>query len=265
VLDCERIIDPFLEFRHHPAFGIVTGKPIEVGGSCGRTEATGRGCVFSTLRALEKKDFKGTARVAVQGYGNVGWIAAKLLHQLGHKIVAASDSRGAIYNGDGFDPVAARSHKDSTGSIVGYKETEEIPETAVLEVDCDVLIPAALEQQITADNAPNIRAKIIIEGANGPTTPEADAILTENGVLLVPDILANAGGVVVSYFEWIQGCQAYFWEECEVNEKLKKIIDTAFDATHSLAQEKKTNMRMAAYMLAVQRVADAIRIRGIYP
>jgi glutamate dehydrogenase/leucine dehydrogenase len=258
-------MDTYSASKGYPVFGVVTGKPIEVGGSSGRTEATGRGCVFAAQRALERIGFEGNARVAVQGYGNVGWIAAKLMHQLGHKIVAASDSSGAIYNSDGFDPVAVRRYKDSTGSVVGYKEAEEIAETAVLEMDCDVLIPAALEQQISSANAPNIKAKVIVEGANGPTTPDADSVFRDNGVLLVPDILANAGGVVVSYFEWIQGCQAYFWEECEVNEKLKRIMNSAFDQTYEVAKKEKTDMRTAAYMLAVQRVADAIRIRGIYP
>jgi glutamate dehydrogenase (NAD(P)+) len=259
------IMDTYSMSKGYPVFGVVTGKPIEIGGSSGRTEATGRGCVFTAQRALERIGFSGNARVAVQGYGNVGWIAAKLMHQLGHKIVAASDSRGAIYNSGGFDPVAVRRHKDSTGSVVGYEEAEEIAETAVLEVDCDVLIPAALEQQISSANAPSIKAKVIVEGANGPTTPDADSVFRSNGVLLIPDILANAGGVVVSYFEWIQGCQAYFWEECEVNEKLKRIMNGAFDQTYKVAKEEKTDMRTAAYMLAIRRVADAIRIRGIYP
>jgi len=259
------IMDTYSMSKGYPVFGVVTGKPIEVGGSRGRTEATARGCVLTALRALERIGFEGSARVAVQGYGNVGWIAAKLLHQLGHKIVAASDTKGAIHNSGGFDPLRVFEHKQKTTTVADYGEAENIAPMSVLEVDCDVLIPAALEQQITAENAPKIKAKVIVEGANGPTTPEADKVLSENGLLLVPDILANAGGVVVSYFEWIQGCQAYFWEECEVNEKLKKIMNAAFDETYELAQKEKIDMRTAAYMLAVQRVADAVRIRGIYP
>ena len=259
------IMDTYSMSKGYPAFGVVTGKPIEVGGSRGRTEATSRGCVFAALRAIDKLGMKGSLKVSVQGYGNVGWIAAKLMHELGHKIVAASDSQGAVYTPNGIDPVKLMAHKEKTSSVKNYKEAENIDPMAVLEVDCDVLIPAALEQQITAENAPRIKAKLIIEGANGPTTPEADKILKEKKCLVVPDVLANAGGVVVSYFEWIQGCQAYFWEECEVNDKLKKVIEKAFDETHRIAQKEKTDMRTAAYMLAVQRVSEAIKTRGLYP
>jgi glutamate dehydrogenase (NAD(P)+) len=259
------IMDTYSMGKGYPAFGVVTGKPIEVGGSRGRTEATSRGCVFAAMRAMDKLGMKGALKVSVQGYGNVGWIAAKLVHELGHKVVAASDSKGAIYNPKGFDPIKVMEHKGKTSSVVNYKEAENIDPMAVLEVDCDVLIPAALEQQITVENAPRIKAKLIIEGANGPTTPEADRILEEKKCLVVPDVLANAGGVVVSYFEWIQGCQAYFWEECEVNEKLKKVMEKAFDEIYELAQKEKADMRTAAYILAIQRVAKAIKVRGLYP
>jgi len=258
-------MDTYSMSKGYPVFGIVTGKPIEVGGSCGRTEATGRGCVFAAQKALEKIDLKGSVRVAVQGYGNVGWIAAKLMHQLGHKIVAVSDSKGAIHNPEGFNPVDVYEHKQKTGSVVDFKGAENISDAELITIDCDVLIPSALEQQLTATNAPDIKARVIIEGANGPTTPEADKILLEKDVLLVPDILANAGGVIVSYFEWVQGCQAYFWEECEVNDKLKRMTDKAFDETYDLAMKEKAGMRTGAYMLAISRVAQAMKIRGIYP
>ncbi|MFH1421360.1 MAG: Glu/Leu/Phe/Val dehydrogenase [Planctomycetota bacterium] len=259
------IMDTYSMSKGYPAFGVVTGKPLEVGGSCGRTEATSRGCVFAINKALDRLGMKGSLKVSIQGFGNVGWIASRLLHELGHKIVAVSDSKGAIYNPKGLNPVDVMAHKEKTSSVVDYKEAENINPMEVLEVECDILVPSALEQQITKENAAKIKAKLIAEGANGPTTPEADKILTDNGVMVLPDILANAGGVVVSYFEWVQGCQAYFWEECEVNEKLKKIIDKAFDETYDISKKDKVNMRTAAYMVAIGRVAEAIKIRGIYP
>ncbi len=259
------MMDTYSMGKGYPAFGVVTGKPIETGGSLGRNEATARGCVFATVNALDKLGINGNVKVAVQGYGNAGWIAAKLMHEIGHTIVAVSDTKGAIYNPKGFDPVKVYQHKQKTSTVADYPDAEKIGDMEVLEVECDILIPAALEQQITAENAPKIKARIVAEAANGPTMPEADKILAKKDVLVIPDILANAGGVVVSYFEWVQGCQAYFWEESIVNDRLKEIMDKAFNNTFELMKKEQTDMRTAAYMLAVERVAKAVKIRGIYP
>jgi glutamate dehydrogenase (NAD(P)+) len=246
--------------------GVVTGKPIAVGGSLGRNEATSRGCVFtiySLLRRLNRK--VEDQAVAVQGYGNVGYHAAKIIHDDGAKVIAASDSKGGVYNASGLDPRALMKHKEQTGTVYGYPEGDRITNEELLELDCSILIPAALENQITGRNAPRIKAEIIAEGANGPTTPEADEVLCDRGKYHLPDILANAGGVTVSYFEWVQGLERYFWTEEEVNSKMKGIMDRAFDGVWELAQKEKVNMRMASYMVAIRRVSEAMLLRGLHP
>src|SRR5262245_14016177 len=246
--------------------GVVTGKPLPIGGSQGRNEATARGCQFVIREACREKKIplKG-ARVAVQGFGNAGSIAARLLSEDGARVIAASDSAGGIHNPKGLDIKAVNAHKSSTGSLRGFQGAEPISNEKLLELECDVLVPAALENQITMENAPRIRAKIVAEAANGPTTPGADQILHKSGVFQIPDILANAGGVTVSYFEWVQSLQAFFWEENQVNHHLEKVMTRAFNEVLAIARKFDVDMRTAAYILAVGRVAEATRIRGIYP
>ncbi len=256
-------------FSMHHGFSIpavVTGKPIEIGGSQGRNEATGRGCVYAVQEAARRigLDLDG-ARVAVQGFGNVGATAARGLRELGCRIVGLSDSRGGIYHPGGINLEQAEAHKSEAGTVVGLKGTETITNRELLALECDVLVPAAMEGQITAENAHDIKARIVAEGANGPTTPEGDRILESRGVLVIPDILANAGGVVVSYFEWVQGLQHFFWSRDEVNQLLKKRIETSFSAVYETSRMHSVDMRTGAYMIALSRVAEAIRIRGIYP
>jgi glutamate dehydrogenase (NAD(P)+) len=260
------IFDTYSMNKGHSVLGVVTGKPLAIGGSLGRLEATARGGLFALLEALERlgQDLAGM-RVAVQGFGNVGSFFALLAHQHGAKVVAISDSSGGVYNTDGVDIPAAVAFKDETGALAGLKGTEPLTNEELLLLECDVLAPSALEQVITADNADKVRAKIIVEGANGPTTPAADDILEDRGVLILPDVLANAGGVVVSYFEWVQGLQEYFWKEDEVNSNLHDIVRKAFHETWELRESRKTSMRMAAYGLAVLRVAEATTTRGLYP
>ena len=246
--------------------GVVTGKPLQIGGSQGRAEATARGVQFVTREACREKklSLKG-AKVAVQGFGNAGSVAARLLSEDGASIIAVSDSSGGILNPKGLNIPAVLAHKESTGSLRGFREADSISNERLLELECDILVPAALENQITLANASRIRAKIVAEAANGPTTPGADEILHKNGVFLIPDILANAGGVTVSYFEWVQSLQAFFWEEAQVNHHLEKVMTRAFNEVLSIAKKFNVHMRAAAYILAVGRVAEATRIRGIYP
>lgn len=246
--------------------GVVTGKPLSIGGSEGRNEATARGCVFTIHKAFEhlKLNLKG-AKAVVQGYGNAGSIAAMLLEEEGCKIIAVSDSRGGIYDPNGLDTKKVLNHKKETGSVIGYNKTKTITNAELLELDCDILIPAALEEVITKENAANIKAKVLAEAANGPTTPEADEILYKNKVMVIPDILANAGGVTVSYFEWVQDLQAHFWKENQVNEKLKDIMYSSFTSVLDICKQYNCNMRTAAYILAVSRVAEAIKLRGLWP
>jgi glutamate dehydrogenase (NAD(P)+) len=244
---------------------IVTGKPLSVGGSLGREEATARGCMFTIKEALDYLNISYQPTVVIQGYGNAGSIVARLLHQEGAKIIGVSDSKGAIYNKNGLVPEEVLEHKQRTSSVIGFKNAEEISQSALLELETDILVPAALENQITQENAPRIRAKIIAEAANGPTTPEADEILFEREVFVIPDILANAGGVTVSYFEWLQGLQMYFWTEAEVNSKLKEVMSRSFKEVVAIKEKEKCDMRLAAYILAVKRVAEVILTRGIYP
>jgi glutamate dehydrogenase (NAD(P)+) len=246
--------------------GVVTGTPLTIGGSLGREEATARGALYCIRDAVQKQDVSlADQRVAVQGFGNVGSYLAKFLAEDGATVVAISDSRTALYNPNGVDVPAAFAHKRDTGLLEGLKGAELITNDELLLLDCDILAPCALEQVITEENAAQVKAKLVVEGANGPITPPADEILHEKGVTILPDILANAGGVIVSYFEWVQGLQEYFWKEAEVNAKLNDIITRSFDETWATAQSRNVDMRTAAYGLAVQRVAEATITRGIYP
>ena len=260
------IMDTYSMHNGYTIPGVVTGKPISIGGSLGRNEATARGAVFTLLQASKALDvpLQG-ARVAIQGYGNAGSIAAELLRQEGATIVAVSDSSGGIYNPAGLEPSKVSAWKREHGTVVGFPGSEEISNQQVLEVECEILVPAALENQITQHNAPRIKAKIVAEAANGPTTPEADAILHDRGIFLIPDILCNAGGVTVSYFEWVQDMQSFFWTEERINESLKGIMDRAFEAVYRMSDTHEVDMRTAAYMVAVARVAEATTIRGLYP
>jgi glutamate dehydrogenase (NAD(P)+) len=260
------IFDTYSMNKGHSVLGVVTGKPLTVGGSLGRLEATARGGLFCLLEALGKLglDVQGL-RVAVQGFGNVGSFLALFLHEQGAKVIGLSDSTGGIHNTAGIDVPSAIAFKQETGSLRGLKGAEPISNEDLVVLDCDVLAPCALEQVITAENADRVKARIVVEGANGPTTPAADEILESRDVLVLPDVLANAGGVVVSYFEWVQGLQEYFWKEDEVNEKLKDIVRKAFEETWALRERRATSMRLAAYGLAVMRVAEATTTRGLYP
>jgi glutamate dehydrogenase (NAD(P)+) len=246
--------------------GVVTGKPISLGGSEGRNEATARGCVYTIVEAAKHlgMDLK-QCTVAVQGFGNAGAIAAQLIADEGSKVVAVSDTQGGIRNMAGLDPNKVLAWKKEHGTVRGFPGAEAISQEDVLETECDILIPAALENQITAGNAGRIKARIIAEAANGPTTPEADAILYERGKFLIPDILCNAGGVTVSYFEWVQDLNRDHWTETEVNAKLKTIMVKAFAEVLAQSQKEHVNMRTGAYLNAVQRVADATAMRGLYP
>jgi glutamate dehydrogenase (NAD(P)+) len=246
--------------------GVVTGKPISLGGSEGRNEATARGTVYCILEAVREiaMDITG-ARVSIQGFGNAGAIAARLITDEGATVVAVSDSTGGIYNPDGLDIGRVNGWKKEHGTVQGLPGAQDISNAAVLEVDCDILIPAALENQITARNGGNIKARIVAEAANGPTTPEADQQMFQRGVFMIPDILCNAGGVTVSYFEWVQDLNRDHWSEAVVNSKLKEIMVKAFQETLAIAKRDEIDMRTAAYLLAVQRVADATSMRGLYP
>ena len=247
--------------------GVVTGKPIELGGSEGRVEATGRGCVVAAGEACKVlgMNMQG-AKVVVQGFGNVGSVAAELIEEEGATVIGVSDAQGGIYNPKGL-PIKdlCRKYSGREGGIREFKDCEKITNEELLQLECDILIPAALSAQITRDNAPKLKTKLIVEGANGPTTPDADHILSDKGVMIVPDVLANAGGVVVSYFEWVQDLQNFFWEENEVNVKLTRIMKASFAAVEQTMRSHKTDMRTAAYIIGVKRVADATIRRGIYP
>jgi glutamate dehydrogenase (NAD(P)+) len=261
------IFDTYSMNKGYSVLGVVTGKPVNVGGSLGREKATGRGagfCVREALRRRFGKDIAGT-RVVVQGFGNVGRNLAELLADEGATIVGLSDATGGIVNAKGIDLAAAVAHKTETGALSGLAGTDDVTNDEILLVDCDVLAPCALEQVITGENAPEVKASIVCEGANGPTTPEGDAILDDRGILVLPDILANAGGVVVSYFEWVQGLQEYFWKEDEVNSRLNEIITRAFAESWDLHERRSITMRQASYALGVGRVAEATLTRGLYP
>ncbi|MEO6322188.1 MAG: Glu/Leu/Phe/Val dehydrogenase [Polaromonas sp.] len=248
------------------ATGVVTGKPVDLGGSLGRREATGRGVFTVGTEAARHIGLDiGTSRVAVQGFGNVGGVAGKLFAETGARIVAVQDHGGTIFSDAGLDVPALLQHVADTGSVAGFANAEVMADEAFWGVDCDIMIPAALEQQITAQNAGRIKARMIIEGANGPTTPAADDILQERNVLVVPDVIANAGGVTVSYFEWVQDFSSFFWDEEEINARLVKIMKTAFAGVWQVAQEKKVSLRTATFIVACQRILHTRELRGLYP
>jgi glutamate dehydrogenase (NAD(P)+) len=260
------IMDTYSMHKGYSVPAVVTGKPISIGGSLGRLEATGRGVMITACEACKHLGIPiEGATVVVQGYGNVGAASAYLLRDQGCKVIAVSDSKGGIYNPRGFDPRDVLSYKRETGSVVGYPDTETITNEELLELPCDILVPSALENQITADNADRIQAKVVAEGANGPTTPDADVILHDKGILIVPDILANAGGVTVSYFEWVQGLQSFFWSEEEINQKLERIMSRSFKEVLEASRLKGIDMRTAAMVRAILVVAEALIVRGIYP
>ncbi len=259
------IMDTYSMHMRHTVTAVVTGKPLDLGGSLGRTEATGRGCMIVTLQALKRYGLEpASTRVVVQGLGNVGGMASKLMHERGFKIVSNIEVDGAVYNANGIDIPRLLEYRHRTGSILGFPGAEEIGREEAMFLDCDVLLPAATENVITSRNAAKIRAKILCEGANGPTTPAADLILAANGVFVIPDILANAGGVTVSYFEWVQDRQGYFWNEELVNTRLEELMVANFDQVVAYAGKHSVNNRIAAYMLAIDRVAFAVKLRGIY-
>jgi len=260
------IFDTYSMNKGYSVLGVVTGKPLEVGGSVGRVEATARGAAFCVREALRKRDMSIKGRkIAVQGFGNVGSNLALILSDQGATIVALSDSSGGVYSAGGLDVRAALAHKQESGELEGLAGAEAVTNEELLLIDCDVLAPCALEQVITGENADRVKASIVCEGANGPVTLDADQILDDRGILVLPDVLANAGGVVVSYFEWVQGLQEYFWKESEVNAKLNDIITRAFGETWRTHEERTLPMRQAAYALAVGRVAEATTTRGLYP
>jgi len=259
------VMDTYSMHMRHTVTSVVTGKPVEMGGSLGRREATGRGCMLVTLAALEHLGMRAAgATVAVQGFGNVGSVAAQLLHTQGCKVIAIGDRSGGIVNTNGIDVNDAIAYVKQNRSLEGYSKGDRITNDDLLTLEVDVLVPAALENVITRKNAPKIRARVICEGANGPTTAPADAILDDKGVFVIPDILANAGGVTVSYFEWVQDRGGYFWTEATVNDRLQQIMQDSFRAVLELSRRHKVNMRTAAYMLSISRVATVHRLRGIY-
>ena len=261
------IMDTYSMQKGYSVPGVVTGKPLSIGGSEGRAEATGRGCMYVVREAAKQLGLplKG-AKVAIQGFGNAGSVAGKLMaEELGMKIIAVSDSRGGILAKGGLDLKKVEEHKAKTGSVVGFPGAQTITNEELLALDCDVLVPAALENQITKDNAGRVKAKIVAEAANGPTTPEADEILFRNKVTVLPDILANAGGVTVSYFEWVQDLQGYFWTAKDVNDRLEHVMSGSYAEVAKLAKQYGVHNRTAAYVLAMNRVVEAIKVRGIYP
>jgi glutamate dehydrogenase (NAD(P)+) len=260
------IMDTYSMHAGHTVPAVVTGKPLSIGGSEGRNEATARGAVYTIIEAAKHlgMDLEGS-RVVVQGFGNAGAFSAKLMHELGAVVVGLSDTQGGINNPAGMDPNKVEAYKRETGTVSGFPGAEKITNAQLLELDCDILIPAAIENQIGEHNAPSIKAKLVAEAANGPTSPEADRILYDKGVFLIPDILCNAGGVTVSYFEWVQDLQNLFWREATINARLKEVMVKSFNDVLQMSLKHKVNMRTAAYMVAVARVADATLTRGIYP
>jgi len=245
---------------------IITGKPIPIGGSLGRNEATGRGLSITVREAAKKlKINMKAATVAVQGFGNAGQFASQLVEEQGAKVIAASDSKGGVYNKNGMEIAALRKHKEKTGSVVGFSGAKSMSNEELLETECTILIPAALENQITGKNAGKVKAKLVAEAANGPTTPDADDVLFKNKILVIPDILANGGGVTVSYFEWLQNLRREYWSEAEVNERLDKNITKSFLDTYATSEKYGVNMRKASTVLAVNRVVEAIQLRGLWP
>ena len=260
------IMDTYSMTKGYSTLGVVTGKPLSIGGSEGRNEATARGCLVAVEEAcrVKKMSIRGSS-VAIQGFGNAGSLAAKLFAEKKARVIAISDSRGGVFNSRGIDPLKAMRYKERSGTVVGMPGTSRISNDELLAMKCDILIPAALENVITLNNADQIKAKIVAEAANGPTTPHADEVLARKGIMLLPDILANAGGVTVSYFEWVQDLQSFFWSEAEVNAKLESVMRRAFQEVHESARKHRTHMRTGAYCLAVGRVADATLVRGLFP
>ncbi len=260
------IMDTYSMTKGYSALGVVTGKPLSIGGSEGRKEATARGVLVTVEEAckVKKVPFRG-ASVAIQGFGNVGSLVAKLFAERKARVVAISDSRGGVFNSRGIDPLKAMRYKDRAGTVVGMPGTSRISNDDLLTLKCDILVPAALENVITLNNVEQIKAKIVAEAANGPTTPHADEVLARRGILLIPDILANAGGVTVSYFEWVQDLQSFFWPVEEVNAKLESVMRRAFLEVFESMRKHRTQMRTGAYALAVGRVADATLVRGLFP
>jgi glutamate dehydrogenase (NAD(P)+) len=260
------IMDTYSMTTGYSSLGVVTGKPLSLGGSEGRNEATARGCLVVVEEAckIKKMSLRG-ATVAIQGFGNAGSLAAKLFTEKKARVIAISDSRGGVFNSRGIDPLKASRYKERSGTVVGMPGTSRISNDDLLTMKCDILIPAGLGNVITLNNADQIKAKIVAEAANGPTTPHADEVLTRRGILVLPDILANAGGVTVSYFEWVQDLQSFFWSEQEVNAKLESVMRRAFQDVYDAMRKHRTQMRTGAYILAVGRVADATIVRGLFP
>ena len=260
------MMDTFSMHHGYSIPAVITGKPLAIGGSEGRLEATARGVQFVTRDAMIDLGMNPEeCKVVIQGFGNVGSISARLLQELGCKVVGISDIRGGVYNPHGIDIHQALHYSKEHGNLAGLPNTEAVSNWELLTLPCDILIPAAVENQLTRHNATHVKARLIIEAANGPTTPEADVILNDRGVTIVPDILANAGGVTVSYFEWVQDLQRFFWAEHEINNRLESIMTRAYRAICEKALQQETNLRMGAYLLAVARVAEATEIRGVYP
>jgi glutamate dehydrogenase/leucine dehydrogenase len=260
------IMDTYSMIKGYPIHGVVTGKPLSLGGSLGRNEATGRGVFYTIGSTCEQLgiSLKGS-RAVVQGFGNAGSIAAQLLDSNQARVIAASDTRGCIYNQRGLDIPQLMIFKGRTGTVVGFPGAESLTPAELLALECEILVPAALENTITGENAHQVKARIVAEAANGPVTPAADRILDEKGVFVIPDILCNAGGVTVSYFEWVQDEQHLFWDAQDVYNRLERVMKTAFDEVFKIRQDRKVNMRLAANMLGIGRVAEATRLRGLYP
>jgi glutamate dehydrogenase (NAD(P)+) len=260
------IMDTYSMHHGYSVLGVVTGKPVEVGGSLGRYDATGRGVMFTAREALAKLGIKPSeARTVVQGFGNVGSVSALLLHELGCKVIAISDVTGGYYRAEGIDVKDALKYARENKTLKGYPHAQPVTNQELMELPCELLVPAAMENQITEENAARIQAKLIVEGANGPTTPEADEILRQRDIMVVPDVLANSGGVIVSYFEWVQGLQSFFWDENDINNRLERLMVTNFQRVWDMAQQKQVDLRAAAYILAIDRVAKAADLRGLYP
>jgi glutamate dehydrogenase (NAD(P)+) len=260
------IVDTISMHKHGEFMpGLITGKPLLLGGSLGRDTATARGGFFATLEAFERMKTKlENSTVVIQGFGNAGWHMSHFMHDAGAKVIAVNDSKGGIFSSRGIDAYRLKEHKDKTGSVVGFKGTERLTNEELLQLKCDILVPAALEDQLTEQNASKVRAKLIVELANGPTTQEADEILYDKGIVTIPDILANSGGVTVSYFEWVQDRYRYFWDAKKVDKRLKQFMTEAYNRVAIMSDKAKVNMRLAAYMVAVDRVAAAARLRGLY-
>ncbi|MGO8789176.1 MAG: Glu/Leu/Phe/Val family dehydrogenase, partial [Terriglobia bacterium] len=259
------IMDTYSMHMRHTVTGSVTGKPFSLGGSLGRREATGRGCMITADEALKRFRWqRESTRVIVQGFGNVGSQAARLMYEAGYKIIGIGDISGGIFNTSGINIPHLLEYVEKHKTISGFGSGDSIGTQEILEQECDILLPAATESVITSKNADKVKAKLLVEGANSPTTPPADDILFERGVFVIPDILANAGGVTVSYFEWVQDRQGYFWPEAQVNERLKQIMVSAFDGVAAYGEKHRVNNRIAAYMLAIDRVSHCLKLRGIY-